>query len=300
MRKLVECIPNFSEGKDQAVLDALSDIVKQTAGCTLLDVQRDENHNRSVFTYVSTPETAVDVAFRLCRYAAEHIDLNRHQGAHPRMGATDVIPFVPALNTTIDDCIALSKDLAARVAQELHIPVFLYEESAARPERRNLAAIRKGEFEGMHEKIKDPQWAPDFGEARLHPTAGCVAIGARHPLVAFNVNLNTSNVQIAKEIAKTVRASSGGYQYCKALGIMLEDKQLAQVSMNMTNYMGTPLYRVFEAIKFEAARYGVTIHSSELVGLSPAKALLDSCAYYLQLDGFDAMKQVMEYHLIGE
>lgn len=299
MAKLVECIPNFSEGRNQAVIDGLSEVAKSVPGCTLLDVQSDVNHNRCVFTLVGSPEGIEEAAFLLCKKAAETIDMTRHEGAHPRMGATDVIPFVPTMDMTVEECVAISKRVAQRIWEELKIPSFLYEDSATSPDRVNLASVRKGQFEGMPEKLLQPEWAPDYGERKIHPTAGITAIGARMPLVAFNVNLGTSNLEIAKQIAKTIRASSGGFKYCKAIGVMLEERNVAQVSMNMVNYEGTPLYRVFEAIRAEAQRWGVPIIGSEVVGLTPAKALVDCAEYYLRIENFDYKKQVMENHLIG-
>ncbi|MDF3004800.1 MAG: putative glutamate formimidoyltransferase [Oscillospiraceae bacterium] len=299
MAKLVECIPNFSEGRDQAIIDGLAEVAKSVPGCTLLDVQSDANHNRCVFTLVGSPEGVEEVAFLLCKKAAETIDMTKHEGAHPRMGATDVIPFVPTMDMTVEECVSISKRVAQRIWEELKIPSFLYEDSASSPDRVNLASVRKGQFEGMPEKLLQPEWAPDFGERKIHPTAGITAIGARMPLVAFNVNLGTSNVEIAKQIAKTIRGSSGGFKYCKAIGLMLEERNVAQVSMNMVNYEGTPLYRVFEVIRAEAQRWGVPIIGSEIVGLTPAKALVDCAEYYLKIENFDYKTQVMENHLIG-
>lgn len=299
MAKLVECIPNFSEGRNQAVLDALVAVAKSVPGCTLMDVQSDPTHNRSVFTLVGSPEGIEEVSFELCKKAAELIDMRKHEGAHPRMGATDVIPFVPTIGMTVEECVELSKRVAKRIWEELQIPSFLYEDSATTPERKNLATVRKGQFEGMPEKLLLPEWKPDYGERKIHPTAGITAIGARMPLVAFNVNLGTSDVQIAKKIAKVVRASSGGFKYCKAIGLLLEDRNVAQVSMNMVNYEGTPLYRVFEVIRAEAQRWSVPIIGSEVVGLTPAKALVDCAEYYLKIENFDYHKQVMENHLIN-
>lgn len=299
MAKLVECIPNFSEGRDQTIIDGLAEVAKSVPGCTLLDVQSDANHNRCVFTLVGSPESIEDVAFLLCKKAAETIDMTKHEGAHPRMGATDVIPFVPTMDMTVEECVAISKRVAQRIWDELKIPSFLYEDSASSPDRVNLASVRKGQFEGMPEKLLQPEWAPDFGERKIHPTAGITAIGARMPLVAFNVNLGTSNVEIAKSIAKVIRGSSGGFKYCKAIGLMLEERNVAQVSMNMVNYEGTPLYRVFEVIRAEAQRWGVPIIGSEIVGLTPAKALVDCAEYYLKIENFDYKTQVMENHLIG-
>lgn len=299
--KLVECIPNFSvsQQKDPAAFQALVDTAKTAPGCTLLDVQTDGSHNRCVFTMVGAPEAMGEAAFQLCKRASEVIDLRKHQGQHPRMGATDVIPFVPQMDMTVEECVALSKEVAQRIWEELRIPSFLYEDSASTPKRKNLAACRKGQFEGMPEKLLQPEWAPDFGERAVHPTAGITAIGARMPLIAFNVNLDTADVSIASRIAKAIRGSSGGFQYCKAIGILLEDRNIAQVSMNMVNYEGTPLYYAYEMIRVLAERYGVRILSSELVGLTPAKALVDCAEYYLKLENFHCREQVMEYHLIG-
>ena len=299
--KLVECIPNFSvsQQKDPAAFQALVDTAKAAPGCTLLDVQTDGSHNRCVFTLVGAPEAMGEAAFQLCKRASEVIDLRKHQGQHPRMGATDVIPFVPQMDMTVEECVALSKEVAQRIWEELRIPSFLYEDSASTPKRKNLAACRKGQFEGMPEKLLQPEWAPDFGERRIHPTAGVSAVGARMPLIAFNVNLDTADVSIASRIAKAIRGSSGGFQYCKAIGILLEDRNIAQVSMNMVNYEGTPLYYAYEMIRALADRYGVRILGSELVGLTPAKALVDCAEYYLKLENFHCREQVMEYHLIG-
>lgn len=299
MQKLVECIPNFSEGKNEAVIAALVETATHVPGVMLLDAQSDATHNRSVFTMVGTPEGMEEAVVRLAKKAAKTIDMTKHSGAHPRMGAVDVIPFVPALNMELDECIALSRRVAQRVWEEVGIPSFLYEASATRPERENLAACRKGQFEGMPEKLLLEDWAPDFGERKIHPTAGICAIGARMPLIAYNVNLDTSDVEIAKRIAKAIRCSNGGFRYCKAIGLLLEDRNIAQVSMNLTNYTGTPIYYAFEMIRALADRYGVKIIGSELVGLTPARALLDCAEYYLKMENFDAGKQVMEYHLIG-
>ena len=225
--------------------------------------------------------------------------MTKHRGQHPRMGATDVIPFVPTMDMTVEECVALSKRVARRIWEELRVPSFLYEDSASSPERVNLAKVRSGQFEGMPQKLLQPEWAPDYGERRIHPTAGIVAIGARMPLIAYNVNLDTDNLEIASRIAKAIRGSSGGFRHCKAIGVMLSDRNTAQVSMNLVNYEGTPIYYVFEMIRALADRYGVRITGSELVGLTPAQALLDCAEYYLKMENFDCRKQVMEYHLIG-
>jgi glutamate formiminotransferase len=296
----VECIPNFSvsKEKDEAVFQGLVDVANAIPGCTLFDVQTDGNHNRCVFTLIGSPAAIEEAAFQLAKKAVETIDMTKHEGQHPRMGAVDVIPFVPQMDVTVQECVEMSKRVAQRVWDELRLPSFLYEDSATRPERRNLANCRRGQFEGMPEKLLQPEWAPDFGERKIHPTAGITAIGARPPLVAFNVNLATSDVQVAKNIAKVIRASSGGFRSCKAMGFMLEDRGIAQVSMNMVNYEVTSLPVVYEMIRALAERYGTHIVGSELVGLAPAKALLDCAEFYLKLENFDYKNQVMEYHLI--
>jgi glutamate formiminotransferase len=302
MAKLVECVPNFSVSRerDAQAFQSLVETARSIPGCMILDVQSDGNHNRSVFTLVGTPEAMEEAAFRLAKRAMECIDMTRHTGAHPRMGATDVIPFIPTMDMTVAEAVELSKKVAQRIWTELGIPSFLYEDSATRPERKNLAACRKGQFEGMPEKLLEADWAPDYGERKIHPTAGIVAIGARMPLIAFNVNLDTPDVEIAKKIARAIRGSSGGFQCCKAIGVKLEDRNIAQVSMNLVNYEITPIYYVFEMIRALADRYGVRIIGSEVVGLTPAKALLDVAEYYLKIENYDARKQVMEYHLIAE
>ena len=301
MSKLVECVPNFSVSRerDEAVFQGLVDTANSIPGCTVLDVQTDGDHNRCVFTMVGSPAAIEEAAFQLAKKAAETIDMTKHQGQHPRMGATDVIPFIPTMDMTVEECVDLSKRVAERLWTELSIPSFLYEDSASRPERRNLAACRKGQFEGMPEKLLQPEWAPDYGERKIHHTAGITAIGARMPLIAYNINLDTSDLEIANKIARAIRAAGGGFKYCKAIGVMLEERNVAQVSMNLVNYEGTPIYYVFEMVRALADRYGVRIIGSELVGLTPGKALLDCAEYYLKLEGFDARKQVMEYHLIG-
>jgi len=298
LAKIVECIPNFSVARDHAALDELQTVAKSVPGVTLLDCAPDESHNRTVLTLVGDPDGIKAVAIKLAVFAARKIDLTTHTGEHPRMGAIDVCPFVPLMGVTMEECVTISKEVGAAIAAEAGVPVFLYEESASAEGRRNLAAIRKGEFEGMAEKMRQPQWQPDFGPTQPHPTAGVVAVGARMPLVAFNVNLSTSDINIANNIAKVVRGSSGGFKYCKAIGVMLEGRNIAQVSMNMVNYEGTPIYRVVEAIRTEAKRYGVSIVGTELIGLTPAKALVDCAEYYLQIENFDYGKQVLENHLL--
>ncbi|HEQ3639844.1 TPA: glutamate formimidoyltransferase [Streptococcus pyogenes] len=299
MAKIVECIPNFSEGQNQAVIDGLVATAKSIPGVTLLDYSSDASHNRSVFTLVGDDQSIQEAAFQLVKYASENIDMTKHHGEHPRMGATDVCPFVPIKDITTQECVEISKQVAERINRELGIPIFLYEDSATRPERQNLAKIRKGQFEGMPEKLLEEAWAPDYGDRKIHPTAGVTAVGARMPLVAFNVNLDTDNIDIAHKIAKIIRGSGGGYKYCKAIGVMLEDRHIAQVSMNMVNFEKCSLYRTFETIKFEARRYGVNVIGSEVIGLAPAKALIDAAEYYLQVEDFDYNKQILENHLLG-
>lgn len=302
MKQLVEFIPNFSVSSkhDNETCEELIRTAKEVKDCILLDFQSDGSHNRSVMTLIGTPVAIEEVAFRLCRTAMERIDLRKHHGEHPRMGATDVMPFVPARNITLQECVELSKRVAERIWKELSIPSFLYEDSCTREERRNLATIRKGQFEGMNEKLQQEEWLPDYGERKVHETAGITAIGARMPLVAFNVNLDTDDVEIAKKIAKAIRGSSGGFRYCKALGIKLEDRNIAQVSMNMTNYEQTPLYYTYEMIKALADRYGVRVTGTEIVGLTPGKALIDCAEYYLKIEDFNCHEQVMEYRLLEE
>ncbi len=298
MAKIVECIPNISEGKNREIIEAVVDEVRSTPGVTLLDYCSDTSHNRSVITFLGSPEGVANAAVKLAKKAAELIDLNHHTGEHPRMGAVDVIPFVPVKDMTTQECVELSKEVGRRIWDEAKMPVFLYEDSASAPHRTNLAAIRKGQFEGMAQKVYDPLWEPDFGGKTVHPTAGVVAVGCRMPLVAYNINLNTSDISIASAIAKIIRQSSGGLDYVKALGVMLEDRNIAQVSINMTNLDKTPLYRVVELVKAEARRWGVSVIGTEVVGLTPMNALIDAAEYYLQIENFDRNKQVLENYLL--
>ena len=298
MAQIIESIPNISEGRNQEVIEACVDQIRTTAGCTLLNYSSDPNHNRTVITYIGDAKGVEEASVKLAKKAVELIDLTRHTGEHPRMGCVDVMPFVPIKDATNEECIELSKTVGRRIADEADLPVFLYEMSAQKPVRKNLATIRKGQFEGMSEKVKDPEWEPDFGGARIHPTGGVVAVGARPPLVAYNLNLNTSDVQIAKNIAKIIREKDGVLANVKAMGFMLEDRNIAQVSINMTDYRVTPLYRVTELVKAEAKRYGVKVIGSEVIGLCPMKALIDSAEYYLQIEDFDFEGQVLENYII--
>lgn len=292
MDKVMECVPNFSEGRDLEKIDKIVAPFRARQGVKLLDYSNDEDHNRLVVTVVGEPEPLRDAVLEAIGIAVRLIDLNKHQGQHPRMGAVDVVPFIPIKNVTMEDAIALSKEVGEEVAKRYDLPVFLYEKSATAPHRENLAAIRKGEFEGMAEKITQPEWQPDFGPARRHPTAGTVAIGARMPLIAYNINLSTPSLEIAHDIAKKIRFIGGGLRYCKAMGVELKDRGITQVSINMTDYTRTALYRAFELVRIEARRYGVSIVGSEIIGLVPVEALVDTAAYYLGLENF-TMKQVL-------
>lgn len=293
MKKILECVPNFSEGRDLKKIEKIIEPFRGKDGVKLLDYQNDEDHNRSVVTVVGEPQPLKTAVIESMGVAIDVIDMRTHKGQHPRMGAIDVVPFIPVKEMTMDEAIEVSKAIAQKVADTYNLPIFLYEKSATKPERQNLAAIRKGQFEGMPEKIKQPQWAPDYGSAQIHPTAGVTAIGARMPLVAFNVNLNTSHIEIANQIAKKVRHINGGLRYCKGIGIELKDRGIVQVSLNMTDYTKTALYRVFELIRIEAQRYGVNVIDSEIIGLVPMEALIDCAAYYLGLENF-TMAQVLE------
>ena len=293
MKKIIECVPNFSEGRNQQNIEKIVGSFRGQKGVKLLDYQTDEDHNRMVVTVVGEPQALKTAVIEAMGSAIEAIDMNTHQGQHPRMGAIDVVPFIPIKNVSMKEAISFSREVAQEGAKKFELPVFLYERSASRLERENLANIRKGQFEGMADKIKQPEWKPDFGPVMLHPTAGATAIGARMPLVAYNVNLDSDNIDIANDIARKVRHISGGLKYCKGIGIELKDRGVVQVSMNLTDYTQTALYRAFELIKVEARRYGVNVIGSEIVGLVPMEALMDTAAYYLGLESF-SMEQVLE------
>jgi glutamate formiminotransferase / formiminotetrahydrofolate cyclodeaminase len=294
MKPLVECIPNFSEGRRPEVVEAIIEAIRSVPGITMLDYSSDRDHNRSVLTFVGEPAAVEEAAFAGIRKASELIDMTQHSGEHPRIGATDVVPFVPIRGITMAECVGVAKRLGQRVGSELGIPVYLYEAAATRPDRENLADLRKGEYEGLRDAIRnDPNRAPDFGPAELG-SAGATVIGARAPLIAYNVYLNTNDVEAANKIAKAIRNANGGLRYVKALGLDVEGR--AQVSMNLTNFAKTPIFRVQEMIRSEAARYGYLIHHSELIGLIPEEALIDSAQWYLQLDGFTE-DQILERKL---
>ena len=279
--KIIECVPNFSEGRDLKKIDKIVSPFRARSGVKLLDYSNDEDHNRLVVTLVGEPAALCDAVIEAIGIAVELIDLNHHTGQHPRMGAVDVVPFIPIKNVTMEEAIALSKEVGAKVAELYHLPVFLYEKSASAPHRENLAVVRKGEFEGMAEKIKLPEWTPDFGPAERHP------------------NLSTPNLEIAHDIAKKIRFIGGGLRYCKAMGVELKDRGITQVSINMTDYTKTALYRAFELVRIEARRYGVSIVGSEIIGLVPMEALIDTASYYLGLENF-SMQQVLEARIMEE
>lgn len=291
--KIMECVPNFSEGRDLQKIDKIVASFRAKEGVKLLDYSNDEDHNRLVVTVVGQPDALKEAVIEAIGVAIELIDLNHHQGQHPRMGAVDVVPFIPIKGCTMDDAITLSKEVGQRLGEAYGLPVFLYEKSASAPHRENLASIRKGEFEGMAEKIHQPEWHPDFGPAERHKTAGTVAVGARMPLVAYNINLNTSSLEIAHDIAKKIRFIGGGLRYCKAMGVELKDRGITQVSINMTDYTKTAIYRAMEMVRFEARRYGVSVIGSEIIGLVPMEALIDTASYYLGLENF-SIQQVLE------
>ncbi len=298
MSKLVECIPNVSEGRRKDIVEDLRDEILSVKEIKLLDYSSDFNHNRSVFTFVGSPEKVLEAAYRLTSKSLELIDLNKHRGEHPRIGAIDVIPFVPIKDITMKECVLLAIGLGRRLGENLNLPVYLYEEAASAPHRKNLANIRRGEFEGLNEKMKNSEWKPDFGPEKPHPTGGATAISARVPLIAFNVNLNTKDVSIAKMIAKSIREKDGGFSKVKALGLELKDKGLTQVSMNLTNYKVTPVYKVFNKIVELAKENNIEIVESELIGLIPIDAISQIVSHYLKLPDFKS-DRILEYKIFN-
>ncbi|HHY09891.1 MAG TPA: glutamate formimidoyltransferase [Firmicutes bacterium] len=296
MSQIVQCVPNISEGRNLDTVEKIVDQVRQTAGVHLLDYSSDYDHNRSVITYVGTLGAVQEASFKLTKEAVNLIDMEKHAGAHPRLGAVDVIPFIPIEGVTMQECVRAAEALGERINKELNVPVYLYGEAARLPARRNLSNIRRGQYEGLKEAIKEKDRWPDFGEPKMHKSAGAVVVGARMPLIAFNVNLDTADKKIADAIARAVRESSGGFKHVKGMGVVLEERGQVQVSMNLENYARTPIHRVLETIRREAARYGVAVVGSELIGLVPQKALLAAAAWYLQLEDF-ADEQVLENRL---
>lgn len=297
MKKIIQSVPNFSEGRNLKKIETIVNSFRGKEGIKLLDYQKDKDHNRLVVTVVGEPDPLKIALVDALGSAIEVIDMRKHKGQHPRMGAIDVVPFIPVKNVSMTEAVDFSRKVAKEVSEKYNLPVFLYEESAIRPERRNLADIRKGQFEAMADKIKQPEWKPDFGPQEVHPTAGVTAVGARMPLVAFNVNLDTNNLAIANDIAKKVRHISGGLPYCKGIGVELKERGIVQVSMNMTDYTKTALYRSFELIKIEAKKYGVNIVGSEIIGLVPMEALIDTAVYFLGIENF-SMEQVLESRIM--
>src|SRR5438093_11101859 len=293
---LIECIPNVSEGRRPEIVDGLADAIQRTGGVRLLDRSSDSSHNRSVFTLAGDAAGVEAAVLALVERAVADIDLRTHRGEHPRLGAVDVVPFVPIEGVTMAECVALAMRVGAQIAERFAVPVFLYEEASTNPARKNLEDIRRGEFEGLAAKMRAPEWAPDFGPSAPHPTAGATVVGARMALIAYNINLATDRLDVAKKIAAAIRQSSGGYRYVKAAGFRLENRGVVQVSMNLTNYEKTPIFRVFETVKREAARYGVSILESEIVGLVPSAALNAAAEFYLQIEGFKP-GQVLENKL---
>lgn len=295
--KIIECVPNFSEGRDLEKIEKIISVFRAREGVKLLDYSSDKDHNRTVVTIVGEIEALKTCIIDFMEKAIELIDLKEHQGQHPRMGAVDVVPFIPIKNVTMEEVVELSKEVSKIASDKFNLPIFLYEKSASCSTRENLAVIRKGEFEGMGEKLQKPEWKPDYGPSHPHNSAGVTAIGARMPLVAFNVNLDTSNLDIATAIGKKVRFIGGGLRFCKAMGVKLEDRNITQVSMNMTDYTKTALYRSLEMVRMEAKRYGVNVVGSEIVGLVPMQALIDCAEYYMGIENFSS-DQILESKLM--
>lgn len=298
MNKIVECVVNYSEGRNKEVIEAITLPFQQRDGMKLLNVEADSDYHRVVVTVAGDPEVVKEAVVESVEIATRLIDMNIHRGQHPRMGATDVVPFIPIRNMTMAECVTLAKEVGQLIALRTQVPVFLYEAAASAPHRENLADIRKGEYEGMAKKMTDDQWKPDFGPYQPHPSAGVTAVGARMPLIAYNIDLATTDVTIANKIARTIRHSSGGFRYIKAGGVEVKERGLVQVTMNITDYTKTPIYRVFEAVKMEAMRYGVSVCGSEIVGLVPMEAILESASYYLRFTNVDKSK-ILENNLEG-
>jgi glutamate formiminotransferase len=296
-RKIIECVPNFSEGRDLDKIEKIVSPFRGKEGVKLLDYQRDEDHNRLVVTVVGEPEAVKKAVIEAVGAAVEVIDLREHKGQHPRMGACDVVPFIPIKNVSVEEAVKLANETAKEVSERYSLPVYMYEKAATSPQRENLASVRKGEFEGMAQKMSQPGWAPDYGPSQPHQSAGATAVGVRMPLVAFNVNLGTDNLEIADKIAKNVRFIGGGLRFCKAMGVELKERGIVQVSMNMTDYTRTALYRSFELIRIEAKRYGVNVVGSEIIGLLPMEALIDTAVYYLGVEDF-SMDQILETRIM--
>ena len=297
MAKLVECVPNFSEGRNKEVVEKIVDEVRKVKEVTLLDYSSDEDHNRSVVTMIGEPEKVKEAVINAAKVAVSLIDMSVHQGAHPRFGAVDVVPFTPVSDITMEECVELANEVGKAIG-EMGVPVYLYEDAAKKPERKNLADVRKGQYEGFFDKIKEEGWAPDYGPNEMNAKSGCSAVGARVSLIAFNVNLDTADVDIATAIAKKVRFIGGGLRFVKAIGLKLEERNQSQVARNRVNYEKSSVYQAFEMIKMEARRYGVNVVGTEVIGTVPMKALLDCAEYYLQIENFD-ISQILEKRLLG-
>lgn len=296
MAKLVEFVPNFSEGRDKAIIEKIVDEARRIKDLKILDYSNDEDHNRSVVTMIGSPEAVYEAAINMAKVAYDLIDMRKHEGAHPRFGAVDVVPFTPISEVTMDECVEIAKRVG-KAYGNMGIPVYLYEDAATSEGRRNLATVRKGQYEGFFEKIKDPEWKPDYGPAVMNEKSGCAAVGARVSLVAFNINLDTDRLEVATAIAKKIRHIGGGLRYVKAIGLELEDRYQVQVSMNLVNYEKSAVYQAFEMVKMEARRYGVQVVGSEVIGTVPMAALLSAAEYYLQIENFD-LDQILEKQLL--
>ncbi len=298
MARLVECVPNFSEGRDLKKVEKIVDEIRKIKEVTLLDYSSDSDHNRSVVTIIGEPEKVKEAVINAIKVATDLIDMSSHEGAHPRMGATDVVPFTPVSEITMDECIELAKEVGQAIG-EMGIPVYLYEDAASKPERKNLADVRKGQYEAFFDKIKEEGWEPDFGPREMNKKSGATAVGARVTLVAFNVNLDTPDLEIAQAIAKKVRFIGGGLRFVKGIGLKVEERNITQVSMNLVNYEKTRVYQAYEAVKMEARRYGVNVVGTEVIGTVPMKSLIDAAEYYLQIENFD-INQILEKRLLDE
>jgi glutamate formiminotransferase/formiminotetrahydrofolate cyclodeaminase len=298
--KIVECVPNFSEGRRQDVIDALTEAMRSVEGVKVLDVEYDQDHNRSVYTLIGEPQKVKEAVLKASRLAVEKIDLNKHKGAHPRMGAVDVVPFIPLHGVTIGECIELSKEFAEEFSKACNVPVYLYAKSATRPDRADLPNVREGEFEGLRKLIgTDPTKDPDYGPKKIHPTAGCTASGARNFLIALNANLNTTDLRVAKACADAVKASAGGFVYVQAMGLDLPKKGMTQISMNLTNPRLTKMHQALEVVRMEARRHGATVVETEIVGMVPLFALIDALRYYFQVEKLEESMILDLYYLAG-
>ncbi len=297
--KIVECVPNFSEGKNVDKIERIMSVVKSDKFIKLVNYESDADYNRTVVTLIGNPEKMIDLILKLTEVCLKEIDLNHHTGEHARMGAIDVIPFIPISDVTMKDCVDYANECARRISEEYNIPTYLYAKAAKVEERVSLPNIRKGEFEGMISKIKEPQWKPDFGEAKIHPTFGCVAVGARDFLIAFNIDLQTEDIALTRNIAKVIRKSSGGFQYIQAGPVYLENRGHTQVTMNNLNYKKNPIYRIFETVKMEALRYHIKVTGAEIIGLVPKDALVRSLKYYYEVNNLEmpeeyTLKKIVE------